>query len=287
MSDSVTDWLNSQSIDLRGRKKLLLAAGVMSRTGDAARHFRGFSRYLQREHGYSRGDFLEATYHGRGSGADWLPLAYEQTHCEAPLAESSANITRQLRWYDARLPIDQELHLLGYSLGGVLLFRAAAALVAEDRARWRARLGSVVTLASPLFGTDLGAEGDLLGLFGFNALILPGPVGHELVVLGRDPAHRARVEREADLIRGAGIQLLTLADEFDTVVTPEDAVIAPPAERDRFVLRSSRTLLGGTYADAVFGHGPLLENPQAWQLMVQVIGPQEPRLRTATGAIPL
>jgi len=197
-------------------------------------------------------------------------------------------VVRLLRWYDARLPIDLELHLVGYSLGGVVLFRAACALLAEDLARWRVRLASLITIASPHFGTDLGEEGGLLGLFGLDSLLLPsGAVARELCTLGRDPAHRATVERQALLLRRAGLRLLTLADEFDTVVTPDDAVIAPPAERARYVLSSSRAQLGGAYADAVLGHGPLLDNPKAWQLMVEVIGPQEPRGRTATGAIPL
>jgi pimeloyl-ACP methyl ester carboxylesterase len=197
-------------------------------------------------------------------------------------------VIRQLRWYDARLPVDIELHLVGYSLGGVVLFRAASALLAEDVARWRARLASLITVASPHFGTDLGDEGDLLGLFGLDTLLLPGgAVAKELRALGRDPAHRARVEQQAAHLRRAGLRLLTLADEFDTVVTPEDAVIAPSDERSRYVLASARAELGGAYADAVLGHGPLLDNPRAWRLMAEVIGPQEPRGRTATGAIPL
>ena len=288
MFETIPDWIPGQTIDLRGRKKMLRAAGILSKTGDAARQLGNFTRYLQREHGYRPGDFLEASYHGRGSGAEWAPAAYQAAHAEVPLDESTAQVTRQLRWYDARLPIDVELHLVGYSLGGVVLFRAACGLLAEDVARWRVRLASLITVASPHFGTDLGEEGGLLGLFGLDALLMPGgAVAKELCVLGRDPLHRARVERQAALLRRAGLRLLTLADEYDTVVTPDDAVIAPPEERARYVLTSSRAELGGAYADAVLGHGPLLDNPRAWRLMAEVIGPQEPRGRTATGAIPL
>ena len=50
---------------------------------------------------------------------------------------------------------------------------------------------------------------------------------------------------------------------------------------------SSRALLGGAHAEALLGHGPLLDNPKVWAVMAETIGPQEPRLRTATGAIPL
>jgi hypothetical protein len=73
------------------------------------------------------------------------------------------------------------------------------------------------------------------------------------------------------------VRLLTLADEFDTVVTPDDAVIASPSEQSRFVLSSPRSRLGGRYADAVLGHGPLIDNPRAWALMAEVIGRQQPR----------
>ena len=288
MFEAVADWMQGQTIDLRGRKKVLRAAGILSKTGDAARQLGNFSRYLQREYGFRPGDFLEASYHGRETGGEWMPAPYQAAHAEVPLAESTVQVVRQLRWYDARLPIDLELHLVGYSLGGVVLFRAASALLAEDEARWRVRLASLITVASPHFGTDLGDEGDLLGLFGLDALLMPGgAVAKELCALGRDPAHRARVEQQAARLRRAGLRLLTLADEYDTVVTPEDAVIAPPEERSRYVLASSRAELGGAYADAVLGHGPLLDNPRAWRLMAEVIGLQEPRGRTATGAIPL
>jgi pimeloyl-ACP methyl ester carboxylesterase len=286
--DRVADWIDGRTIDLRGRKKIVRAAGVLSKTGDAERQLLGFGRHLERQHGYSRGDFLELSYRGRIANGAWQPAPYQAADAEAPLAESTAMAVRQLRWYDVRLPDDLELHLVGYSLGGLVLFRAAAALLAEHSAHWAARIRSVVTLASPLFGSDLGPEGDLLNLFGLDTLLLPGgAIGRELCALGRDPAHRTQIEREAEQLRRAGVRLLTLGDVNDTVVTPEDSVIAPAAERSRYVLSSSRALQGGIYAEAVLGHGPLLENPQAWALMAETIGPQEPRLRTASGAIPL
>jgi hypothetical protein len=288
MAQLLADWQAGRLIDPRGRKKVLLAAGVQSQTGDALRQLANFARYLQREYGFVEGDFLEVTYRGTVGGAEWMPGRYQATDCEVPLDASSEQVTQLLRWYDRRLPIDVELHLVGYSLGGVVLFRAAAELLREDHSRWSLRLRSLSTLASPHFGCDLGLEGELLGLFGFHDVFVPGgAVGRELCALGGDPAHRARVEREADLLRGSGLRLVTLADEFDTVVTPGDAVIAPTAERERYILASSRARQGGTYADALLGHGPLLDNPKAWRLVAEQIGPQEPRLRTASGAIPL
>ena len=71
------------------------------------------------------------------------------------------------------------------------------------------------------------------------------------------------------------------------VVTAADAVIAPPAERARLVLNTSRARVGGAYAENLLGHGPLLDNPKAWQLMAETIGPQQPRGRSESGAIAL
>src|SRR5205823_13702057 len=116
MLDSVADWTDGRRIDVRGRKKVLRAAGVLSRTGDAARQLGGFSRWLERTRGFVPGDFLEVTYRGRLNGAEWVPCAYEATDCDVPLAQSRALVARQLRWYDTLLPADLELHLIGYSL---------------------------------------------------------------------------------------------------------------------------------------------------------------------------
>lgn len=287
VADTVADWPEGQRIDLRGRKKVIRAAGVLSQTGDAARHLGGFSRYLQRTRGFAPGDFLELTFRGTGTDADWTPTAYQKGDSEAPLAESTALVIRHLRWYDARLPADQELHLSGYSLGGVLLFRAAAALLEEDALKWSQRLRSLITLASPHFGCDLGLEGDLLGLFGLDALLPGGAVARELCALGSDSRHRAQAERQAALLRRVGLRVVTLADENDVVVTPADAIIAEPSEMARYTFSSPSSQPGGAYRDAVFGHGPLLDNPKAWALMAETIGHQEPSLRTASGAIPL
>jgi hypothetical protein len=146
----------------------------------------------------------------------------------------------------------------------------------------------VVTISSPHFGCDLGIEGDLLGLFGFHSLVVPGErIGRELCELGSNPRHRVEVEQMAERLRDAGVRLLTLADENDVVVTAADAVIAPAAQRARLVLNTSRARVGGAYADNPLGHGPLLDNPKAWQLMAETIGPQQSRGRTRSGVIAL
>jgi pimeloyl-ACP methyl ester carboxylesterase len=282
------DWLSGEPLDLRGRKKIVRAAGVLSRSGDATRQLAGFTRWLQREHGFAAGDFLEVSYRGCTSTAGWSPLPYGANDVDVALGQSVEQVRRHLVWYDAALPPDLELHLVGYSLGGVVLLRAADELLATEPDHWAQRLGSVVTISSPHFGCDLGIEGDLLGLFGFHSLVLPGErIARELCDLGSNPRHRAEVERMAERLRRAGVRLLTLADENDVVVTAADAVIAPLAERAQLVLNTSRARVGGAYRDNLLGHGPLLDNPKAWQLMAQTIGPQQPRGRTKSGAIAL
>ena len=87
------------------------------------------------------------------------------------------------------------------------------------------------------------------------------------------------MERIAARLRSQGVNLLTLADADDVVVTPADAVIAPPHERDWYVLSSQNqaTLFGGGGIGRPLGHGPLLTNTLAWVRMAKSIGPQEPR----------
>lgn len=180
-----------------------------------------------------------------------------------------------LCWYDARLPLDQELHLVGYSLGGVLLFQTLVTVLGEEPDRWQRRVRSLSTLSSPHFGCDLGLTAFLPG----------GPAARELCALGSDPDHRTRVMAAAARLRQRGIRLLTLAEEYDVVVTPEDAVIAPPDERGRFVLTTSRVALGGVYGDALHGHGLLLNNPRAWRLVAENIGLQEVSPEDAQGSV--
>jgi hypothetical protein len=272
--DSIDDWQPGRRIDPRGRKKIVLAAGMLSASGAALRQFDGFIRYLENNFGYSRGDVLEISYNTVADpAADWRPVPYDTAHCDASLREVASQAGRTLRWYRARLPEDTEYHLIGYSLGGVALFEAAGALMVGEPERWQGRLRSLVTLSAPLFGSDLGVEGELLGALGFGTL-LPGRESvRELLDRGRAPEHRALVERLAARLRAAGIRVMTLADANDVVVTPEDAIIAPPGERERHVLSGPRVPGGSTG----LGHGPILSNTLAWVRMANLIGAQERR----------
>jgi hypothetical protein len=275
---TIEDWMPGRRISIRGRKKVLLASGVMSQSGTALRQLDGFLRYLENNFGFVRGDFLELSYHSESDGAGWRPAPYAPRHCEVSLKEATLQVARGLRWYRARLPEDTEYHLIGYSLGGVALFGAAAILIEAEPARWRGRLRSLITLSAPLFGTDLGLEGDLLGVLGFGALIPSSSAAvRELIARGSSPDHRASVEREAARLRASGVQLLTLADADDVVVTPADAIIAPAAERDGYVLSGPRVPFGEP-GNTPLGHGPLLANTLAWVRMARLIGPQQVRI---------
>jgi hypothetical protein len=278
-ADWLEDWQTGRRLNTRGRNKIVLAAGMLSRSGEALDRFDGFIRYLITNHGYDVGDFLELSYNSVQDVEGWRPIPYDSIHCESSVADVTAHVGRGLRWYRSILPDDTRYHLIGYSLGGVTLFEASAALLFGEPERWQGRIGSLITLAAPLFGTDLGLEGDLLGALGFGSLLPTGVSVRELVARGSDPLHRASVERIAARLRAQGVNLLTLADAEDVVVTPADAVIAPFHERDWYVLSSQRqgTLFGGGGVRAPLGHGPLLTNTLAWVRMAKTIGPQEPR----------
>ena len=277
------DWQAGRRLSTRGRKKIALAAGMLSRSGEAITRFDGFIRYLTSNFGYEAGDFLEISYNSVQDAAGWRPVPYDATHCDVTLADVTAQVGRSLRWYRSVLPDDTRYHLIGYSLGGVALFEASGALLFGEPERWVGQLASVITLSAPLFGTDLGLEGDLLEALGFGALLPGGQGVRDLVARGRDPGHRAAVERIAERLRSLGVQLLTLADPTDVVVTPEDAIVARPDERDRYLVNGPRAAWTGG-AGIPLGHGPLLSDTLAWVRMAKLIGRQEPRAGADTRA---
>src|SRR3954469_9325806 len=125
-ADWLDDWQTGRRLNTRGRNKIVLAAGMLSRSGEAIERFDGFIRYLTTNHGYAAGDFLEISYNSVQDVEGWRPIPYDLSDCEAGLAEVTAHVGRGLRWYRAILPDDTRYHLIGYSLGGVTLFEASA-----------------------------------------------------------------------------------------------------------------------------------------------------------------
>ncbi|HVC33828.1 MAG TPA: hypothetical protein VNL16_09995 [Chloroflexota bacterium] len=242
--------------------RVVCLAGAGSESGRVWEVFDGIIRYLSAAGAYDRADFLETSYR---VGSDGAPLPYTQEDASAPLAVASGTVARSLQWI--RREGATRLHLLGWSLGGVVLFDAAAALVQADPT-WARDLGAIVTLASPLLGSDL----DGIDLFGAMAA---GPAGADLARRAADEDEKSRVRRSAARLRAAGIRVVTLAAEGDAVVTPEDALLpAVGPEPSAFVLRPRRRS-NAPYIESILGHGALPHDPVCWQCVLAAFGPAE------------
>ncbi|MGH2461785.1 MAG: hypothetical protein ACRDIY_23265 [Chloroflexota bacterium] len=240
--------------------KVVCLTGAGSRSGHAWEVLDGVVRYLSVAGGYDRSDFVEASYRV-GQGGE--PLPYDEEDSTVPLAVATGMVARGLEWI--RRDGGARLHLLGWSLGGVVLFDAAAMLIAAD-ASWARDLGAIVTLSSPLLGSDV----DGIDLFGALAA---GPAGSDLARRAADESERARVRRDAARLRAAGVRLVTLAAEDDVVVTPADALLPGEGpEGSAFVLHPRRRL-GAPYLESVLGHGALPRDPLCWQRVLAALGP--------------
>jgi hypothetical protein len=219
----------------------------------------GVVRYLIVAGGYRDEDFVEASYRVDPNGA---PLPYTDADSWAPLAVSTRNVVGSLRWFRRQAP--KRIHLLGWSLGGVVLFEAAAALLAADPT-WATTFGGIATLASPLLGSDVDGL-DLLGS------IAAGAAGADLSRRAADPQEKDRVRQDARRLRAAGIRLVTLAAEDDAVVTPADALLpALGPEPSAYILRPKpRASL--SYLDRVLGHSDLPRDPVCWRRVFDALG---------------
>jgi pimeloyl-ACP methyl ester carboxylesterase len=245
-------------------ERLVYLAGAMSRTGDGTRLLAGLLRYLGAQAGLD--DATEASYR---STADGQPLPYDWSTTSQPLVESVEAIGRILGRHRRELGLSGRLHLLGWSLGGAVLFEAALRLFDADPA-WREAFASIVTLSSPLNGCDVDGV-DALGM------LAAGQAGRELCARGADPAHRRRVEDGARRLRAVGVRLLTLGAADDAIVTPTDSIVAAPGEPiERYVLRS-KPRLGADFGERHLGHGALLHDPTAWRLVLRAVTGDEER----------
>ena len=129
--------------------RLVYLAGASSRSGDGRRQLAGLLHYLGAQAGLE--DQVEASYRADADGA---ALPYDREDTAAPLARSVAAVQAVLGRQRRELGLTGRLHLLGWSLGGAVLFEAAADLVERD-ATWRDAFGTIVTLGSPLNGCDV------------------------------------------------------------------------------------------------------------------------------------
>ena len=99
-----------------GRKVIVLAAGVGTRSGDTRLVFAGLRGFLAGDAGYAPADFVEATYAGTYEGGRWVrPADYDLRAFEAPLATSIANCAEALLHEAGRRPPDAEWHLVGFT----------------------------------------------------------------------------------------------------------------------------------------------------------------------------
>jgi hypothetical protein len=278
----IPSWRPGHFVWPTGGTHLVLLGGISSRTGDAERQMGGMVEYLARAGGYDpRRDVLEATYAGGDVDGYWQPRPYVPGDTRRPLIDAAEAVAGCLDWYLQALPPDARLAVIGYSLGGAVCLDGATLAVARDRATWQGRLAAVVTLASPLRGCSVGAlvnwawliTADLEGL---------GEAGHDLDARWRDPAEQTRLERRAAFLRAAGARVLTLVDPDDSVVRPEEGLVPAPGEtRSGLEVRTEARKPGS------LGHGAILDEPRAWQRVLQAVGPQAARPAGRTARDPL
>ncbi len=283
LRERIASWQPGRLLSPDGRTRLVVLAGIGSRTGDAERNFYSLARYLARRGGYdSRADVLEASYRGTEVGGSWRPSPYQPGDTRQPLEDLVDAVAGSLDWYRMALPEDTRFLVVGYSLGGVCGLDGAALAVARDREAWHGRLTGVVTLASPVLGTSAGALVEWAWL-ATNELDPLGAVGPALVRRWQDPAERERVRRRAAFLRAMGACVLTLADPDDAVVRPEEALLPLPGQNAGELLVRTEHVRPGT-----LGHGAILDEPAAFERVLAIAGPQErSRSASAVGEDPI
>lgn len=235
-------------------ERLVYLAGASSRSGDGRRLLAGLLHYLAAQAGLD--DQVEASYRADAEGR---AVPYERGDTSAPLTQSVAAVQAILGRERRDLGLGGRLHLLGWSLGGAVLFEAAADLVERD-ADWRDAFASIVTLSSPLNGCDVSGWSDI-------GEVAAGLAGRELVERGGDAGFKRRVAARVERLRGLGVAVVTLGSREDAVVTPEDSVVPMDA---RYAL-SPKPRLGADFGERRLGHGAILNDPTAWQLILNAL----------------
>ena len=296
----IPDWRPGHQIDPATRKKVLFAHGLGSATG--ATTFAPIEAELATL-GFGPNDFLEAT----PNVVNGAPYPYEPGHLRRSLVESIAGVRSCLAWYLEHLPADQELHLIGYSLGGLLLIRATAGLLLISPKLPGGRIRSIITLNSPLAGIPPDAPGVVgtliqAGRWVPDAERLLDPVVRDLIEEGRDPTAEALRYAEFFRLVSAGVAVTVIGSLDDQIVAParvtpdlpglervdivNETVIRPTLQVDRLLgrfLRASREhglpLPGLDRPGAAsfwLGHRPILSDPAALLAVWEHVGHQEP-----------
>jgi pimeloyl-ACP methyl ester carboxylesterase len=244
------------------RQRLVYLAGAMSRTGDAERQLAGLVRYIGSQARLE--DAVEASYR---SGPDGSREPYDRSDTSQPLIDSVEAVARTLGRHRRELGLGGKLHLLGWSLGGAVLFEAAVKLVDADPA-WRDGFGAIVTLSSPLNGCDVDGIEEL-------GVLAAGQAGRELIKRGGDPLHRQWVFDGARRLRAAGIRLLTLGTANDVVVTANDSVVPEPGRSPDEYVVVPRARLGADFGERHLGHGAILHDPAVWRRVLSAVTGEE------------
>ena len=296
----IPDWRPGHQIDPATRKKVLFAHGLGSSTGAAT--FAPLEQELAGL-GFGPAEFLEAT----PRLVNGVPQPYEAGHLRQPLIQSIGGVRQCLAWYLERLPADQELHLIGYSLGGLLLVRATAGLVMISPELPAGRIRSIITLNSPLAGLPPDAPGIVGTLIQAGRRVpevehLLDPVVRDLLEEGRDPMAEARRYEEFLHLVTAGVAVTVIGSLDDQIVAPacvtpdlpglervdivNETTIRPTLQVDRLLnrfLRASQEhglpLPGLDRPGATgfwLGHRPILADPAALLAVWEHVGRQEP-----------
>ncbi|MFO7778313.1 MAG: peptidoglycan DD-metalloendopeptidase family protein [Nitriliruptoraceae bacterium] len=230
--------------------------------------------------GYDPRSVTAFSYAGRsaGSGAAHDPrrdqLPYGPQHTWEGPGPAAARLAEQLRAQAAREP-GRAVDLIGHSMGGLVIWRY---LVEHHDAYDRSLppIGHVITINSPLRGSDLAVVGEALGddvLFGPLAEDAQGAFGGRGARLPLDAPAIGQLASGSDQVLdlaeaweealeagpagplATGTRLLTIAGSRDVVVTPHRARHPAAAhnaqglggrvERDGEVVVEHRVLPGG------------------------------------------
>lgn len=238
--------------------RLIFLTGAASRSKDGTRLLGGLLRYLETHADLV--DAIEGSYRAHSDGAQ---LPYDREDTSQSLASTVHIVAANLGWHRRAVAPFGKLHLVGWSLGGAVLFEAAAQLVGSDPS-WRGAFGAIVTFSSPLNGCDLDGYEEL-------GAIAAGEAGRELCRRAADPAFRDHVQSSAALLRNSGVRLVTLGSSDDVIVTAADSIVAPIGESpERYTLRP-RPRLGADVAERTFGHGAILDDPIAWRMALAAV----------------
>ena len=215
---------------------LLLVNGLAS-SSDA--------RPVDPEHlGYEQEDFTVFSYAGTASdtGNDDAVLPYGPEDTWGPIDKAAERLAHQLREQAAREP-GRPVDLVGHSLGGLVIL--VYLLNYHDPFDPSApQIGNVVTLASPIHGSDVASIGqslrdapntagmvwllhEVLGI-GADAVSLDAPIVDELAV-GSDASWDLAVAYERALAEGlagplgTGTRILTVGGSRDLIVNADRA----------------------------------------------------------------